>query len=494
LKIRYNRVNIQKYNYEKNMQLRRTKIIATLGPATDDIKIIDKIIAAGIDLVRLNFSHGTIQDHKNRIENLRSRSDISNRQIGIIADLQGPKIRIHNFKNGSVWLNEGQKFLLDINCDPYNGDELRVGITYKNLYLDLKPSNVLLLDDGRIELKVEKILDKVIHCVVVMGGTLSDRKGINLLGGGLSAEALTDKDKSDIKNAVDMDIDYFAISFPSSAKDIQIARHLLDDAGMSECKIIAKIERAEAVKNHEEIIKVADAVMVARGDLGIEIGDAAVPAVQKMLIKKARVLNKISITATQMMESMITSPIPTRAEISDVANAVLDGTDAIMLSAETAAGKYPDKAVAAMNRICLEIERQPTVRTSDHRMTSKFQHVDEAIAMATMYTANHLNVKAIAALTETGNIALWLSRISSDIPIFALSFHLKTCRQVTLYRGVYPINLNTANINLLRINEEAVEELRRHAVVHENDLVIVTAGDLTGIQGGTNLMKIVKVI
>jgi len=471
---------------------RRTKIVATLGPATDDPKVLDKIIEAGVDVVRVNFSHGTAAEHLDRAERVRNRARAHGRQVGVLADLQGPKIRIEQFKQGKVYLEEGKAFTLDAKCDPAGGDEQRVGIAYKQLPDDVSRGDTLLLDDGRIVLWVDQVRESEVVCRIVVGGALSDRKGINRQGGGLSAPALTDKDRADIKTAAEMQCDYLAVSFPRSADDIHEARELFRAAG-GEGGVIAKIERAEALDVAEEIIAACDVIMIARGDLGVEIGDAALPPVQKRLIQQARALNRVVITATQMMDSMIDSPIPTRAEVFDVANAVLDGTDAVMLSAETAMGKYPDKAIAAMDRICLEAEKQRMAMVSDHRIHTKFMQVDEAIAMASMYTANHLNVKAIAALTESGSTPLWMSRISSGIPIYALTRHVATRRKVTLYRGVYPVSFDVATTDHAEVNREAIDELLRRGAVREGDLVIITKGDLMGVHGGTNAMKVVKV-
>jgi pyruvate kinase len=473
--------------------LRRTKIIATLGPATDDPNMLDKVVQAGVDIVRLNFSHQTAETHQRRLTAVRKCAESYGRIIGVIADLQGPKIRIENFKTGEIQLQEGDKFILDATCASDAGDQERVGITYKQLPKDVRRGDTLLLDDGNIMLRVKEIIEGQIHCKVIIGGTLSNHKGINRQGGGLSADALTHKDRQDIATAAAMQVDYVAVSFARSAADIHEARRLLEAAG-SKGGIIAKIERAEALTNHEEIIKAADAIMVARGDLGVEIGDTHLPAAQKLLIKKARDLNKVVITATQMMESMRQNPTPTRAEVSDVANAVFDGTDAVMLSAETATGKYPDRAVIAMDRVCCEAEKQPMARVSDHRLANQFGRIDEAIAMATMYTANHLNIAAIATLTESGSTPLWMSRINSAISIFALSRHASTRSKVTLYRGVYPIEFeDLSGIDTAQANQFVVDELLRRGAIGKGDLLIITKGDLKGISGGTNVMKIVAV-
>jgi pyruvate kinase len=471
---------------------RRTKIVATLGPATDDPKVLDKIIEAGVDVVRLNFSHGTADQHRERAEKVRNRARAHGRQVGVLADLQGPKIRIGEFTDGKVELVEDARFILDAALDETNGNQERVGIAYKELVNDVSRGDTLLLDDGRIELWVEEVKGAEIHCQVKAGGMLSDRKGINRQGGGLSAPALTDKDKEDIKVAAEIQADYLAVSFPRSGDDVELARVLLREAG-GQGGIVAKIERSEALQEVENIIAASDVIMIARGDLGVEIGDAALPPVQKNLIKTAREMNRVVITATQMMESMIYNQIPTRAEVFDVANAVFDGTDAVMLSAETAAGEYPDKAIAAMDRICRVAEKQPVAIKSDHRINTAFGRIDEAIAMSCMYAANHLDVKAIAALTESGSTPLWMSRISSAIPIYAMTRHVATRRKVTLYRGVIPVSFDITTTDVATANKEIVDELKRRGVVRDGDLVIITKGDLAGIHGGTNSLKIVEV-
>ena len=469
--------------------LRRTKIVATLGPATDDPKVLDEVIAAGVDVVRLNMSHGTHDDHVQRADWVRNRARASGRQVGVLADLQGPKIRIGKFRDGAVNLSPGDLFVLDTECGLDDGDQERVGVTYPTLHEEVARGDTLLLDDGHIVLWVDDVVGHEVQCKVTVGGKLSNNKGINKQGGGLSAPALTDKDRADIRFAASIEA---AVSFVRSAQDVHEARRLLREAG-GQGGIVAKIERAEALDCIEEIIDASDVIMVARGDLGVEIGDAELPAVQKRLIKLARAMNCVVITATQMMQSMIESPIPTRAEVFDVANAVIDGTDAVMLSAETAAGAYPAKVVAAMDRVCKEAEKQSEARTSDHRLHSVFGRVDEAIAMATMYTANHLGVSAIAALTESGAAPKWMSRISSGIPIYALTPHVATRRKVTLFRGVYPVSFDLTGVDTVQANVEIVEELQRRGAVRDDDLVIITKGDLTGQSGGTNVMKILRV-
>jgi pyruvate kinase len=467
--------------------IRRTKIVATLGPACSDAKTLDRMMEAGIDVVRLNFSHGTAQDHIDRAELVRSLARARGRAVGVLVDLQGPKIRIGKFRDSKIILAKGDSFILDAACEL--GDQQRVGLDYKELPNDVSRGVTLLLDDGRIELWVEEVKGNEIHCNVVQGGPLSNNKGINRKGGGLSASALTEKDIEDIRTAASLQADYLAVSFPRSGADMRQARELLRAAG-GRSQLIAKIERTEAIEHLEEILDASDAIMVARGDLGVEVGDAAVPALQKRMIRMAIERNKVVITATQMMESMISSPIPTRAEVSDVANAVLDGTDAVMLSAETAAGQYPVEAVQAMHRVCLEAEKESDSGT---RLDHSFLRADEAIAMSAVFTSVHLNIKAIAALTESGNTCLWMSRLSTRVPIYALTPQVETRRKVTLFRGVYPINLKTATKDRDLLLAEAEEELRRRGAVREGDLILLTVGEPIGQSGGTNTMKIVRV-
>jgi pyruvate kinase len=449
------------------------------------------MMEAGLDVVRLNFSHGKPSDHIERAELVRQLARARGRAIGVLVDLQGPKIRIGKFKDGPITLARGDKFVLDAECK--EGGQDRVGLDYKDLPRDVARGATLLLDDGRIEMWVEKVEGTEIHCTVVQGGVLSNNKGINRKGGGLSASALTEKDIEDIKTAAELKADYLAVSFPKTAADIRQARDLLKAAG-AKCLIVAKIERAEAIDNLDEILDEADAIMVARGDLGVEVGDAAVPALQKRMIRMARDKNKLAITATQMMESMIESPIPTRAEVSDVANAVLDGTDAVMLSAETAAGEYPVEAVAAMHRVCLEAEKEAQPYIGEARLTRSFLRTDESIAMSAAYTSLHMNIKAIAALTQSGSTCLWMSRHSTHVPIYALTPEVETRRKVTLFRGVYPINFKISkDSDRDELLEAAEEELRRRGAVREGDLIILTIGEPIGKSGGTNTLKIVKV-
>ena len=472
--------------------MRRTKIIATMGPATDKPDMLESMVESGVDLFRINYSHQTHLEHRERARALKEISAGQGQEVGLIADLQGPKIRLKRFKDGAILLHDGDEFTLDPSLPDTAGNDKQVGVTYRALAQDVNPGDILLIDDGRIVLEVVNLAKTQVRCRVIVGGKLTDNKGINLKGGGLSAGALTRKDRKDLQHGIEIGADYFAISFVCNAADIKQARALLDEAG-SNAGIIAKFERVEALDNATEIIKAADAIMIARGDLGVEIGDAALPPVQKKLIKQAQDMDRPVITATQMMESMIYNPIPTRAEVFDVANAILDGTDAVMLSGETSIGMFPDRVVQSMARICEETEKQKETRESHHRVSQEFKRIDEAVAMSAMYAANHIKANAIAALTETGSTCLWMSRISSGIPILAFTRHASTMRRVRLYRGVYPIQFDITHTDPLEANEEIIAILLRRKLVSEGDVVLITKGDLRGRRGGTNNLKIVRV-
>lgn len=475
--------------------MRRTKIVATLGPSTTTPESIEALILAGVNVVRMNFSHGSPEEHKSRARLVNKFAKKHKRTVGILGDLQGPKIRIERFKEGKIFLKMGDPFILDVNLGRDEGDQHQVGVAYKQLADDVNVGDELWLDDGRLVLSVTKIVDGKVYTTVVNSWELSNNKGINRRGGGLSAEALTAKDKQDIKLAAEIKVDFLAVSFPRNAADLNLARKLMSDAG-GHAAIVAKVERAESVIQPilDDLILASDVVMVARGDLGVEIGDANLPQMQKMLIKRSRELDKAVITATQMMESMIDNPIPTRAEVFDVANAVIDGTDAVMLSGETATGNDPAKVVRAMAEICAEAEHCKQVTESTHRIGEQFLREDEGIAMGAMYIANHMRVKAVASLTESGATARWMSRISSDIPIYALTTHRRTCKRVSIYRGVYPVKIKKkALTNLKEANRICVEHMIVEGIVKNRDLVIVTKGDIAGTHGGTNMLKIIRV-
>ncbi|MGB0956560.1 MAG: pyruvate kinase [Panacagrimonas sp.] len=473
--------------------MRRTKILATLGPATDDPEVLVRMLAMGVDVVRLNFSHGEPQDHIRRAKAVKMAAASMGRDIGILCDLQGPKIRIECFGNGAVDLVEGQDFVLDTGMDGQAGTIEAVACSYQSLAEDVRAGDVLLLNDGAISLTVESVAAGRVHTKVLIGGRLSNRKGINKQGGGLSAAALTDKDRQDLRHAVALGADFIAVSFPRSAQDMHEARDLVHAAG-GEARLVAKIERAEALADLDALADASDALMVARGDLGVEIGDAELPAWQKRIIAIAREKNRIAITATQMMESMIQNPIPTRAEVLDVANAVIDGTDAVMLSAETAAGQHPVKVVEAMKRVCIGAESGMDISKprSAQGFDTHFHRTDEAIAMATTWTAANMHAKAIVSLTDSGSTALMMSRTETGIPIYALTPHDRTRRYMSLCRGVHPIAFVPTDLDTIKPVGEAVRCVRDRGLVSAGDRVLVTKGDFTG-PGGTNAMKIVTV-
>ena len=470
--------------------LRSTKIVATLGPASSSPEALGALIAAGVDVVRLNFSHGSADDHRARAKLVRELAQQYRRPVGILVDLQGPKIRVGKFAEGKITLAKGDSFILDAACKL--GNQERVGLDYPELPNDVRAGDILLLDDGRVVLNITAVQGKEIHTKVQVGGPLSNNKGINRKGGGLSAPALTDKDKADMITAAAINADFLAISFPREAADIHLSRDLMQKAG-GKSLIIAKIERTEAIENLAEILDASDGIMVARGDLGVEVGDAAVPALQKRMIRMARERNKLAITATQMMESMISSPIPTRAEVSDVANAVLDGTDAVMLSAETASGQYPIETVEAMSRICLEAERSNPVLLDNEFLDRIFTRVDQSIAMAAIWTAHHLKVKAIAALTESGATALWMSRLNCGVPVFALTPDESSRNRMTLFRDVYPMLMPRSQPDRDMMLTDAETVLMDQGAVERGDLVVMTIGEPIGTPGGTNTLKIVHI-
>ena len=474
--------------------LRRTKIVATLGPATDDKKRLRKMIRAGLDVARLNFSHGDAEEHRQRAENLRAAARKCGRDVGLMGDLQGPKIRVMRFRDHHVELVDGAEFFLDSSLGYEDGTIEGVGVALETMHKDVGPGDVLLLNDGMIALAVDRVEGTRIHTTVTTGGILSDHKGINKKGGGLSASALTDVDRKNIKLAAELEMDFLAVSFVRHGEDVEEARRLFKEAG-GKGFIVAKIERTEAVDDIDSIIDAADVIMVARGDLGVEIGYTELIGIQKKLIRATRKGGKIVITATQMMESMIDNPIPTRAEVSDVSNAVMDGTDAVMLSGETAVGNFPVKAIRAMAEVCKGAEKFPLAAgRTRHRLGDYFEHVDEAIAMATMYTANHLSVTAIIALTESGSTTRWLSRIRSDIPIYAFTPYAATSRRVAMYRGVYPVSFTIQDKNRAQLYGDMFATLLANKLVEVGDLVIFTRGDLQGVSGSTNSMTVLEVL
>ena len=476
------------------MLRRATKIVATLGPASSDPVLLEKMIRAGVNVVRLNSSHGRPQDHINLAAVVRECATRAGREVAIMADLQGPKIRVGKFAEGKVLLVPGEKFVLDASrTEP--GDIKGVGLDYKELPRDVKAGDVLLLNDGLIVLIVDAVRGEEVHTTVKLGGDLSNNKGINKQGGGLTAPALTAKDMEDIKTAMSFQADYVAVSFPKNATDMEMARQLCNVAAAQykhKPGLIAKIERAEAIPNLEEILRVSDGIMVARGDLAVEVGNAAVPALQKRMIKMARATDKVVITATQMMESMIVNPVPTRAEVSDVANAVLDGTDAVMLSAETAAGRYPLETVEEMAKICQEAEKAEYKELDADFSGKTFTRIDQSIALGALFTAHHLGAKAIVALTDSGSTALWMSRHDIRVPIYALTPRLATQRKMALYRNVRPLLMDTS-IDRDTALEQAEGHLLRRDIVQSGDVYAITCGEPMGAPGGTNMLKICRV-
>jgi pyruvate kinase len=476
------------------MSLHATKIVATLGPASSEPALLEQMIRSGVSVVRLNFSHGTAQDHIDRARLVREAAARANREVAIMADLQGPKIRVGKFALGKVNLAIGDAFVLDAERTEL-GDASGVGLDYKELPRDVKAGDILLLNDGLIVMRVEAVKGEAVHAIVTMGGELSNNKGINKKGGGLTAPALTAKDMEDIKTAMSFKADYVAVSFPQSATDMEMARQLCNVAAAEfhhKPHLIAKIERAEAIPRLEEILRASDGIMVARGDLAIEVGNAAVPALQKRMIKMAREMDKTVITATHMMESMINNPVPTRAEVSDVANAVLDGTDAVMTSAETAAGKFPLETVLEMASICVAAEAAEAVELDADFTGKTFERIDQSIAMGALFTAHHLGAKAIVAMTESGSTALWMSRHRINVPIYALTSRIATQRKMTLYRNVTPLLMDNIDDRDTAL-EQAEKRLKERGIVQSGDIYAITCGEPMGAPGGTNMLKICKV-
>ncbi len=476
------------------MSRRATKIVATLGPASSDPALLEQMIRAGVNVVRLNFSHGKAQDHIDRARLVREAAKRAGREVAIMADLQGPKIRVGKFAEGKVFLEPGQKFILDAQRVEL-GDIDAVGLDYKELPREVKAGDVLLLNDGLIVITVDAVRGEQVHTTVKLGGELSNNKGINKQGGGLTAPALTAKDMDDIRTAMSFQADYVAVSFPKNATDMEMARQLCNVAAHEfghKPGLIAKIERAEAIPRLLEILLASDGIMVARGDLAVEVGNAMVPGLQKRMIKLAREHDRVVITATQMMESMITNPVPTRAEVSDVANAVLDGTDAVMLSAETAAGKYPLETIVEMANICHTAEREENFELEADFSGKTFHRIDQTIAMGALFTAHHLGAKAIVAMTDSGSTALWMSRHLIRVPIYALTSKVATQRKMALYRNVRPLFIDTSADRDTAL-KQAEAHLKGRGIVQSGDVYAITCGEPMGAPGGTNMLKICRV-
>ncbi|NQY41843.1 MAG: pyruvate kinase, partial [Legionellales bacterium] len=446
--------------------LRRTKIIATLGPATQENLSLVSLLDTGVDLVRLNFSHGNHQQHVENIKRIRQWSKTNNREIGIIADIQGSKIRLGEVSNSEIEIHKDELILIDPKfSDP--GNNKIIGVNYKDIASELEIKDILLIDDGLIKFEVVDIIQDRITCKILNDGILKSNKGINREGGGLSGISFTSKDQQDLDFALSHRVDFIALSFVRDQNDILKVRQLIKAANIN-IHIIAKIENKQSLQNLTEIINSADGIMVARGDLGLEIGIENVPFFQKHLISKTRELNKPVITATQILESMTTKTMPTRAEVSDIANAILDCTDAIMFSGETASGEHPDLVVHTANKICLSSEKNPTTAISQHRIEKKFSRIDESIAMASMYIANHQDIQAIVCITTTGTTPLLMSRIRSNIPIYAISPNITIIRIMNLYRNVYPIMFNYTKYQHTSINQRVINELLELNLIKKN--------------------------
>ena len=473
-------------------RLRRTKILATLGPATDPPGVLEALFKAGVNVVRLNFSHGDPSGQARRAAEVRAAAQRAGTEIGILADLPGPKIRIERFAEGKVSLKAGDRFDLVASTDAPPGDARQIGVSYLGLPDDVAAGDVLLLDDGLMQLQVVEVQGERIVCSVLNDGVLSDRKGLNKQGGGLSLGALTERDKELIGIAAKIGVDFIAVSFCRNAQDMNDARAIARAHG-SDAALVSKIERTEAIENLVEIVEASDVVMVARGDLGVEIGDAELPGLQKKIIRESLAQNKVVITATQMLQSMVESPLPTRAEVLDVANAVIDGTDAVMLSAETAAGAWPVKAVEAMARICLGAERQFQTETDFSKAQRNLERADQAIAMATMFLSEHIGVRAIVAMTESGGTARYLSRHRAQAPIYAIARHDGARRRMALMRDVFPINFDSRGLTPREAARGSIRLLVEAGLLETGDRVVFTSGEHMETHGATNTLRLLEV-
>ncbi|SBV36679.1 pyruvate kinase II [uncultured Stenotrophomonas sp.] len=471
---------------------RRTKILATLGPATDAPGVLDDLFRAGVNVVRLNFSHGDPSGQAKRAAEVRAAAQRVGVEVGILADLPGPKIRIERFAEGRVQLKAGDRFDLIADANAAPGDATQVGVSYLGLPQDVASGDVLLLDDGLMQLQVVEVQGERIVNTVLNDGVLSDRKGLNKQGGGLSLGALTERDKELIGIVAKIGVDFIAVSFCRNAQDMHDARAVARQHGC-DAALVSKIERTEAIENLEEIVEASDVVMVARGDLGVEIGDAELPGLQKKIIKAALAHNKVVITATQMLQSMVESPIPTRAEVLDVANSVIDGTDAVMLSAETAAGAWPVKAVEAMARICLGAERQFQIDTDFNASPRNLERADQAIAMATMFLSQHVGVRAIVAMTESGGTARYLSRFRAKAPVFAVTRHDSARRRMALMRDVFPINFDSRGFTPREAARGSIRLLVEAGLLEVGDRVVFTSGEHMETHGATNTLRLLEV-
>ena len=471
---------------------RSTRIVATLGPATDPPEVLEAVLRAGVDVVRLNFSHGDPAAQVARAEAVRALAARIGREIGILADLPGPKIRIETFADGKVQLKTGDRFDLVARTGLPPGDASQVAVSYLELPGDVAAGDVLLLDDGLVQLQVEAVQGERIVTRVLNDSVLSNRKGLNKQGGGLSLGAITERDRELIAVAAGMDADFIAVSFCRNAADMQEARRVAKAHG-SNAALVAKIERAEAIANLAEIVDASDVVMVARGDLGVEIGDAELPGLQKKIIRESLARNKVVITATQMLQSMVDSPMPTRAEVLDVANSVIDGTDAVMLSAETAAGRFPLRAVEAMVRVCIGAERQFAHDTDFEKAQRGLERADQAIAMATMFLSEHIGVAAIVAMTETGGTARYLSRFRAGPPIYAFTHSEGARHRMAMMRDVFPMDYDSRGQTPREAARGSIARLVEAGLLAPGDRVVFTSGEHMETKGATNTLRLLAV-
>uniref|UniRef100_A0A831XFG6 Pyruvate kinase n=1 Tax=Geobacter metallireducens TaxID=28232 RepID=A0A831XFG6_GEOME len=465
---------------------RKTKIVATLGPASSSPEMIEKLMEAGVDLFRLNFSHGANDQRRDVIAAIRRLSAARGKEIGILADLQGPKIRTGRMENGAIPLKKGET--LDITTDEVLGTPALISTIYKPLPHDVKAGSRILMDDGLIELRVQSVEGNRVRCTVVEGGTLKDLKGINLPGVHVSAPSLSEKDLRDLEFCIAEGVDYIALSFVRTAADVEELKRILFERDVR-IPVVAKIEKPEALRNFKSILKAADAVMVARGDLGVEISAEKVPLFQKKIIRACNEAGKPVITATQMLESMINHPRPTRAETSDVANAILDGTDAVMLSGETASGQFPLEAVRTMDKVALDVERYAQMEDGP-RQRRHNPSIAEAVAEAACRAAVTLNARAIAVMTQSGSTAALISKFRPPLPVIAFSQSLETRRRLSLYWGVKPFPIGT----MAGTDEQiaAVESTLLSGGYRRGDIIVITMGVPVEARGSTNLMKVHK--
>lgn len=468
--------------------MRKTKIICTLGPSTDKEGVLEELAQAGMNIARMNFSHSTYEDHKRRIDKIAEIRKKYNKHIAVLLDTKGPEIRTENFENGRVSLKKGDSFILY--CRDMVGNENGVSITYRDLYREVDKGSIILIDDGLIELEVDFVEDKDIHCTLKNDGVIANHKGVNIPGLHINMEYISAKDREDILFGIENDVDFIAASFVRSASDVKAIRKLLAENGGENINIIAKIENREGVDNIDEIIEVSDGIMIARGDMGVELPEEEVPVVQKMITKKGYEAGKKVITATQMLESMINNKRPTRAEATDVANAIYDGTSAIMLSGETAAGSFPVESLKTMVKIAERTERDINYKARFfNKEKKKSASITDAICHATCTTAYDLGASAIVTVTKSGNSARMVSSYRPDCNIIAGSTDEKICRQLSLSWGITPILLKEKQ-DVFSLFEHAVEISKSEGLLEKGQLVVITSGVPIGISGTTNMLKV----